>query len=175
MGRTYAHTGASWGFWRAPGGPASLRVTVNDAFLEAKNLVEKVIRGLGLDPATTRVKSADDQAHWTLARGSASLLVTLVKTGQSLYVRVASPLMTLPEPGKQEALFRHLLELNAGGLGNAAFGLRADCVTALTERPVVGLDEAELGQMIRHLGALADTFDDRLVKEFGGALASAKT
>jgi hypothetical protein len=31
---------------------------------------------------------------------------------------------------------------------------------------------AEVTQMVRHLAALADTYDDRLVKAFGGELAS---
>jgi hypothetical protein len=30
----------------------------------------------------------------------------------------------------------------------------------------------EVTQMVRHLAAVADTYDDRLVKAFGGELAS---
>jgi len=150
---------------------------VEDAFVVAKALVEKVIAGLGLDPTAVRAKSADGQANWTLQRGSAAVLVSLVVLEKSggVHLRVVSPLVTLPEASKREALFRRLLELNAGGLGNAAFGLVNDRVVAVSERPAAGLDEAELGQMIRHLAAVADTYDDRLVKDFGGKLASEKS
>ncbi len=149
---------------------------MENAFVGAKALVEKVVAALGLDPAAARAKSTEDQASWTLQRGSAAILVTVVKKeGGTVHLRVISPMMTLPDPPKQDALFRRLLELNAGGLGNAAFGLLSERVVAVSERPVAGMDEAELGQMIRHLAALADTYDDRLVKEFGGKLASEKT
>ena len=40
------------------------------------------------------------------------------------------------------------------------------------DEPAAGLDAEEVEQMIRHLGAVADTYDDRLAQEFGGALPS---
>jgi hypothetical protein len=52
-------------------------------------------------------------------------------------------------------------------MANAAFGLLGERIVAVSERPTVGLDEGEVEQMIRHLAAVADTFDDRLEKEFG--------
>ena len=55
------------------------------------------------------------------------------------YLRVASPVVTLPaDAAKQAPLFRKLLELNAAGLANAAFGLIGDRVVAVSERPVAG-------------------------------------
>jgi len=45
----------------------------------------------------------------------------------------------------------------------------------VSERPAEGLDPNEVEQMIRHLSAVADTYDDRLVKEFGGKRASDKS
>jgi hypothetical protein len=42
----------------------------------------------------------------------------------------------------------------------------------VSERPAEGLDESECEQIVRHLAAVADTYDDKLVKEFGGARAS---
>jgi type III secretion system-like peptide-binding chaperone len=147
------------------------------AFLSAKALIEKVIEGLGVDPAKVRAKSTGDEANWTLQRGSAAILVTAVlrKEDGGVYLRVISPIMTLPEASKREGLFRRLLELNGAGLGDAAFGVLNERVVAVSERPAAGLDAAELNHMIRHLAAVADTYDNRLVKDFGGKLASDKS
>jgi hypothetical protein len=148
---------------------------VDSEFENAKKLVEATIRKLGLDPATTRAPAAGEaQAAWTLKRGSASLLVAVTRhAGEGkAYLRVASPVVTLPaDASKQPPLFRKLLELNAAGLANAAFGLIGDRVVVVSERPVEGLDEGELEQTVRHLAAVADTFDDRLEKDFGATRA----
>jgi hypothetical protein len=83
-----------------------------------------------------------------------------------------SPVVALPaDPAAHAAFFRRLLELNVAGLGNAAFGLLDDRVVAVCERPAAGLDGEEVDQMIRHLAAVADAFDDKLQKEFGVAKA----
>lgn len=144
-------------------------------FETAKKLVEETIGKLGLDPQTCRTQNASDtQAAWTLKRGSASVLVTVThhEGEDTAFLRVASPVVTLPaDAGRHGALLRHLLELNAAGLANAAFGLVGDRVVAVSERPVEGLGAAEVEQMVRHLAAVADTFDDRLEKEFGARKA----
>ncbi len=148
---------------------------MDSEFENAKKLVEATIRKLGLDPATTRAPSAGEgQAAWTLKRGSASVLVAVTKhEGEGkAYLRVASPVVTLPaDAAKHGPLFRKILELNAAGLANAAFGLIGDRVVVVSERPVAGLDEGEVEQTVRHLAAVADTFDDRLEKDFGATRA----
>jgi len=120
---------------------------VENDFENAKKLVEAAIRKIGLDPATCRASSASaGQSAWTLKRGSASVLVAVTKREDEgvSYLRVASPVVTLPaDPARHEALFRKLLELNAAGLANAAFGLMGDRVVVVSERPVAGLDEGE--------------------------------
>jgi hypothetical protein len=143
-------------------------------FENARKLVEATIRKLGLDPAGCRAHQNDTQEAWTLKRGSASVLVTVTHhpDEKKTYLRVASPVVTLPAGvDKHPALFRRLLELNAGGLANAAFGLTGDRVVAVSERPAQGLGSEEVEQTIRHLAAVADTFDDRLEKEFGATKA----
>ena len=143
-------------------------------FENAKKLVEDTIRKLGLDPATMRAQESETQAAWTLKRGSAWVLVTVTRHDdeETTYLRVASPVVSLPaDAAKQTALFRRLLELNAAGLANAAFGLVGDRVVAVCERPAEGLGAEEVEQSVRHLAAVADTFDDRLAKEFGAAKA----
>jgi hypothetical protein len=157
---------------------------LGDDFAGARALVEAAIGGLGVSPASALAnESLDTQGHghasWTLQRGSARILITLAtQTGPagktSVFLRVISPVMTLPEPAKREALYQHLLELNAQGLGNAAFGFASDRIVVVSERPTENMQGEEASQMVRHLAAVADTYDDRLVKAFGGELASGK-
>jgi hypothetical protein len=145
-----------------------------DEFVRAKELVEASIKTLGIDPIAARAKDAPTTVSWTFQRGSAAILVNLTrrKEDENLYFRVVSPVMTLPDAVTREALFVRLLELNGKGLANCAFGLIGDRVVVVSERPVKGLDGEEAEQIIRPLAAVADTYDDRLVKEFGGARAS---
>lgn len=143
-------------------------------FEHAKQLVEATIRKLGLDPAAVLCApplQSETQAAWMLKRGSASVLVTVThrQEEKAAYLRVAAPVVGLPaDAGRHLALFRRLLELNAAGLANAAFGLTGDKVVVVSERPAPGLGAEEVEQSIRHLAAVADTFDDRLAKDFGG-------
>jgi len=154
--------------------PATPAAPAPTDFENAVALVEQTIRKLGLDPGGCRASAAGavqgSNTSWTLKRGSASVLVTVTRYDQdkTTYLRAASPIIVLPEDaGKQTACMRKLLELNAAGLANAAFGLAGDRVLAVSERPVEGLGAEEVEQMIRHLAAVADTFDDKLAKDFG--------
>jgi anti-sigma factor RsiW len=145
-------------------------------FETAKTLVEGAIRKLGLDPATCMAPGGPQGsvAAWTLKRGSASVLVTVSRHDEenATYLRVASPVVGLPaDASVHPALFKKLLEMNGAGLANAAFGLIGERVVAVSERPAAGLDGEEVEQMIRHLAAVADTFDDRLAREFGAIKA----
>jgi hypothetical protein len=141
---------------------------------KTRAIVEGVIQKLGLDPKSSKISEDADQTTWTLARGSANVLVTVVhRTEQKkVFFRVAAPVMVPDASKPKEPLYKRLLEMNVGGLANASFGIASDKVVVVSERPVEGLDENEVEQMIRHLSAVADTFDDRLVKEFGGKRAS---
>jgi hypothetical protein len=151
---------------------------VANEFLGARALVEAAIRTLGVEPSVALAKEGDGQASWSLQRGSAAVLISLASRDSghagkvAVYLRVISPVMTLPPPDKREALFKHLLELNAQGLANAAFGLVGDRVVAVSERPTDDMQGEEVSQMVRHLAAVADTYDDRLVEAFGGEIAS---
>jgi hypothetical protein len=149
---------------------------VDETFEKAKGTIESAIGKLGIDAATVRVKeAAAGTASWTMQRGSAAILIALSrrKEDEKLYLRVVSPVM-VPDAAKKDALYTRLLELNGSGLANCAFGVIGERVVAVSERPAEGLDVTEAEQMIRHLGAVADTYDDRLVKEFGGRRACDK-
>jgi len=149
---------------------------VTEASLElARATLEKVLSGLGIDPAVVRSTDTDDLVVYVLQRGSASVYVSIgVERGRG-YVRVSAPVVGLPDDGEARTrLYERLLHLNARGLSNAAFGVHDGVVVAVSERPLEGLDGVELEQMVTHLGAVADTFDDRLAAEFGVQRASSR-
>lgn len=137
----------------------------------AKQLVEATLTRLGLDPNTARAKEEPGQISWTAQRGSASVLLAVLQRDGVTHLRVIAPVV-YPDPSKREALYTRLLELNAAGLAHCAFGLVGDRVVAVHERPAAGLDEGEVEHIIRQVSAVADTYDDRLVAEFGGRRAS---
>jgi hypothetical protein len=143
----------------------------------AKKLIENVITRLGLDPAKVRGENGPDLVTWTIQRGSAAILVSIAKNdrGDAASLRAISPIMSLPPESKVLPLFRRLLELNGHGLVNSAFGIVNGQVVVKSERPTAFLDAAEVEQIILHLSAVADTYDDRLVREFGGERASDMT
>ncbi|MFO0614038.1 MAG: YbjN domain-containing protein [Polyangiaceae bacterium] len=132
------------------------------------------MRKLGLDPKAVERSSDDQHVTFAVKRGSANVVISTGLADGARFVRVAAPVMVPPsidtEGGieNQYKLFRRLLELNAVGLSNAAFGLLEGRVIVVSERPAAALQEVELEQMVRHLAAVADTFDDKLVAEFGG-------
>ena len=146
---------------------------VHAQFEGAKKLVEEVITSLGLDPASVRSRDTDGLVAWGIKRGSAAILVSVFKNdrGDAAYLRAVSPVMTMPA-GDRRDLFQRLLELNGQGLVNAAFGITGDRIVVKSERPAAWLEAAEVEQIIMQLSAVADTYDDRLVREFGGERAS---
>lgn len=140
-----------------------------------RQLVEEMLRAAGVEPTRALVNDEPGRVSWSLRRGSANVLVALLGEGSEspTRIRVAASLLTLPtDEAARNRLFLRLLELNGGGLANAAFGVVGERVIAASERPTHGLDAVEVEQMVHHLAAVADTYDDRLVAEFGGKRAS---
>ncbi len=146
---------------------------------ETRPLVEEALRKLGLSGDLCRARSSQTegghaQTSWTLKRGSAAILVSLVERDAAageVVLRALSPVCK-PAPEKEAALFAHLLDLNAAGLGPCAFGRVGELIVLVSERPAHGLSALEVEHIVRHLAAVADTFDDKLVADFGGTRAS---
>lgn len=153
---------------------------MDDLFTGTKELVESTLKKLGLDPETSRARSDENLATYTFGRGSAHVLVAVVRRVEqpssspgAVFLRVAAPVMLPPEDeAREHALHERLLELNGAGLVNCAFALIDGRVAVVSERPAVGLVAAEVEQIMKHTSAVADTYDDRLVEEFGGTRAS---
>ncbi|MFO0548173.1 MAG: YbjN domain-containing protein [Polyangiaceae bacterium] len=146
--------------------------------VDTRKIVEAVFTKLGLKAESLLVSEASDRVVYQLRRGSADVLVVLAEDGEGDapsrgYVRIVAPVMVPPpDDDVRLRLFERLLSLNASGLHNAAFGFHEGKVIVVSERPSAHLEVGEVEQMVKHLSAVADTFDDRLVKEFGGKRAS---
>jgi hypothetical protein len=136
-------------------------------FHACENMVEAVLHGRGLNPATSRIAS-DDGPAWGLQHGSAEVYIFLSAgdKGQN-FIQVVSPVM-MPSSATFHDLSRRLLELNANELTGAAFGLRDDEVVLTADRSTTGLDRVELEEMISRVAGYADYYDDILTVEYGG-------
>ena len=142
----------------------------NEANLRAcAQMVEDVLTARGLDGASTRVHN-DAGPAWSFRQGSAAVLVFLTpgQAGQNT-IQVIAPVVRVSDAALSATpLLRRLLELNASGLTQAAFGLRGEDVVLTADRSTAGLDPIEVEEMIRRVGDYADHYDDVLVAEFGG-------
>jgi hypothetical protein len=148
---------------------------VSDEIKNARTIVETAITRLGLEPSSILTKESADHVAWTLKRGSAAVLVALILRGDSAALRVVSPTIVFDgglDPAKKDALFSRLLELNADGMQSCAFGVIGQKIVVVSERPTSDLDVGEVEHAIRHVAAISDTYDDKLVTEFGGTRAS---
>lgn len=134
-----------------------------------EQMVDAVLVARGLDANRHRIASQGGPA-WGMTAGSAEIFIFLTAspTGDN-FIQVVAPVMTPPqEELAKPNLLRRLLELNAGELTGAAFGLRGDEVVITTDRSTVGLDPIEVEEMIRRVSDYADHYDDALTLEFGG-------
>jgi len=137
---------------------------------EGRAVVETALRELGCAPDEALVSKPDAPPTWTLKRGSAKTVVGLVERTGKVHLRVVAPVLVFAEEGR-DALFHHLLKLNAAGLSWCAFGLIHDSIVLVAERPTEHLDTEEVVATVRHVAGLADTFDDQLAADFGGKRA----
>jgi hypothetical protein len=136
-------------------------------YQEASATVETVLRKLGLDPDASKVREDEGTRAWGLLRGSAQVLLQVSGNEHGTWVRAIAPVVKLPKEDARRAFFERLLELNARSMRNASFGLLNDGVVIVSERPADGLDANEVEQILKHVGALADHYDDEFIKEYG--------
>jgi hypothetical protein len=139
----------------------------------AKSIVEEAVKKLGVNPDEVRARDAADQVAWALKRGSAQILVAAIVREGGTVLRVVAPVVVY-EPSKKDALFAKLLELNGEGIASCAFGVMKDRVVVISEQPAEGLDAGRVQSIVKAVAAVADTWDDKLVQDFGGRRASDK-
>lgn len=111
-------------------------------------------------------------AHaWKITKGSAITRVTLINRTEFTHLRVQAVVMTLDGKVERDALFAHLLELNATLCG-AAFAVSGDQVLLVSERSTLDLDASEVLDAINRVNSYADDHDDVLVARYGGKLGA---
>lgn len=137
-------------------------------FERAAGIVESVLKKVGLDPAGSKVRDEAGTRAWGMLRGSAQVLLMVTEDAKhGVWVRAVAPVTKLPGADKRLAFYEKLLDLNAKSMRNAAFGVMNDGVVVVSERPAQGLDAAEVEQILKHVGAVADHYDDQFIKEWG--------
>jgi hypothetical protein len=130
-------------------------------------IVEDGINQLGVDATEAR---GEKDGEWNLKRGTASVWIDLwyIEEEQGAYFQVMSPIMTLPEDeANRNSLALELLKLN-NTLFGVAFVVHEDGVYLKNIREVEELDPSEVVYMIGRCGNYGDSYNDELVKKFGG-------
>lgn len=133
-------------------------------------MVEDVLIELG--HFLNECRTDDDTAHraWRVVKGSAAVRITLMDRNDYTHLRVVSAVMTIDTGVDIEALYSHLLSLNATEIHGAAFGLRSKEVLLVAERSTLDLDRSEVLDLIKRVESYADDYDDKLVATFGGLM-----
>jgi len=135
-------------------------------------MVEAVLVDLGHDARRARLVPAAEQgpnvvAAWGIHKGSAEVIITVARETGASYLRAASTVALLPEGDARAPLLARLLEMNAGEVRGAAFGVREDAVVLAAERSILDLDPTEVLDIVQRVESYADRFDDQLIAEFG--------
>ncbi len=130
-------------------------------------IVENAISELGVDAREAR---GEAEGQWNLKRGNASIWIDLwyIEEEEGAYFQVMSPIMTLPEEDdKKHQMYEELLKHNYSIFG-VAFTLHEDGIYLKGIREVEGLDMSEVIFMIGRCGNYADSYNEQLVKSYGG-------
>lgn len=133
---------------------------------EVRNMISSVIDRFGGDSYESRV----DKNTWRIGIGSAGGYVALIENQQDIDssdVIVYFPIMKVPVD-KAMPFYRHLLELNRGLMGKAAFAVNDEnVVSIMAGRSIVDIDPNEMADIIIRTARMADYYDDVLLDEFG--------
>jgi hypothetical protein len=141
-------------------------------FESAVAMIEDVLIDLGHFVNDCRVASPEARRAWRVRKGSAEVVITLIERDDYWHLRVVAAVMTLDETVDRAALFARALELNVSSIHGAAFALREPYLMLVAERTTLDLDRSEVLDQIHRVQEYADSWDDRLVSEFGGTLGS---
>lgn len=126
-------------------------------------MVDKVIRDLGVDPSLCRTQQA---GQWDLKKGSASVWVDvfLNETKDYGYVQIMSPIMEFPVQNR-DLFMTEVLEINHG-LYAVGFTKHKEWLYIKAIRELEDLSEAELVAMFNRVGNYSDKYDDYLKEKY---------
>lgn len=135
---------------------------MNPAEVATALLIEKTLH------ASTAYRKVDDSLY-VIKQGSAYVMISVVPWGQNrAMVRCTSQLVKGVDV--DGPLAKQLLELN-GHLRFGAFAVDSAEHTVLFTHTILGgttLDPEELVATLRDVALIADEYDDKLVKKYGG-------
>jgi len=134
---------------------------------DCERMVERFLKKVKLNPKEQRLSQGEGLGWW-ISRGSAVIYIYLNENGHSPTIRIIAPILYLPDDHILP-FYRRCLELNTE-LINCAVGVVDDKVALVNERPIAGLDQAELESVLHYLSGVADEIDDKLAEEFGARL-----
>ncbi len=138
------------------------------AFQQYYNMVESVITGLGVDPATCR---GQQPGQWNLKLGSATVWVDVFQgkneKGELIdygYLQILAFVCALPV-NNQHLFTKELLEINHNLYG-VAFSVFKDNAYIKAIRELEGLDKSEISSTFNRVGIYADEWDDKLKSKY---------
>jgi hypothetical protein len=102
---------------------------------------------------------------WWIVEGSAKVYIFVQEGDRGFVVRVNAPVCQFPSENR-EKFFHTLLEINLN-LSVCCIAVVDELVLVSAQRPILGLDQEELNDMIWNVSAAADVLDDQLVSGFG--------
>ncbi len=132
------------------------------------NMVEEVIRDLGVDPAITR---GDQPGQWNMRLGSASVWIDVFQSKDAAgnfidygYLQILAPICDVPTDRTQEFALE-LLNTNHTlyGVGFTIFNNKSYIKSI---RELEGLDKSEVRATFDRVGIYADDYDDVLKAKY---------
>ncbi len=145
----------------------SLNIMTPQQELLQKNyqLVENVIRGLGVSPDDARQK----EGLWSLSKGSAPVKIAVywLENNNQGYVEVFSPIMEVPsDKAKAGELALKLLEMNTGLYGTQ-FYIHQGHIFLGNMRELTGLDKSEFEAILLRVGTYSEQHGKQIRQAFG--------
>ncbi|HEY9734445.1 MAG TPA: YbjN domain-containing protein [Drouetiella sp.] len=127
------------------------------------DMIEEYFRRRGLDMDGHMVDATEGYGWW-LTEGSAKVYIFIQEDKSGPVIRVNSPILHFPDANR-EAFFLRLLEVNRD-LSYCCVAACDEIVIVSGQRPILGLEQEELNDLIWNVSYVADTLDDSLADEF---------
>lgn len=136
------------------------RVSVDEIY----KMIAAYYKRRGFDINEHQLAECDGYGWWIM-EGSAKVFIFLQEEERGHVIRVNAPVCHFP-PEHNERFFRTLLEINRD-LSVCCIACFEEVVLVSAQRPILGLDQEELNDMIWNVSACADVLDDQLLTQFG--------
>jgi len=127
--------------------------------------VERVIKSLGIDPASCR---GDKEGQWNLKKGSANVWIDVFysENNKNTYFQCMSPVSAIPQNNKIQ-FYEEVLEI-AHKLYGVGMTKYRDGIYVKAIREVNGLDDSEIVSTLNRIGNYADDYDDYFNNKYFG-------